>query len=91
MSCTPRPIPEIEADLAELRAAFTKLLTGKSVRSLTIGSDDLQRRYSYTEINAKMLNQEIARIEAELCDAQGKPTMSFDASRRHNLVVVRNV
>ncbi len=92
MACTPRPIPDIEADLAVLREAYQRVLTGKSVRSLTIGSDDLQRRYSYTEINQDLLRQEINRLEAELAEAQGCDTgIRFDYSRRSNLVVVKNL
>ena len=92
MACPPsRPIVDIEADLTALRTAYTALLTGKSVRSLTIGSDDLQRRYSFSEINAKLLKLEIARLEKELCDALNPSGgISFDTSRRHDLIVVRN-
>lgn len=90
MAC--RPIPEIEADLETLRSAYLRLLTGKSVKSFTIGSDDLQRRYSYSEINAKLLKLEIARVEQELAEcSEGVPTTRFDYTRRHNIVVTRNV
>ena len=86
-----RTVQEIQADITALKAAKIAVLSGKQVKSLTIGSDNMQRRYSYQQIDLKMLKYELANLEAELADAEGKAGttdgIGFKSPRHHIIYV----
>lgn len=57
---------EIQADIDAIKKAMLALASGNVVKSLTVGSDDLQRRYSYQEISESMLIRLLQMYEKEL-------------------------
>ncbi len=61
-----RTVEVIQTDIQSLQKARIALLSGKMVQSLTIGSDDLQRRYSYQEISLPMIDRGLVELYDEL-------------------------
>ena len=82
---------QIEADLTSVLEARQRLLSGKSVKSLTVGSNDMQRRYSYHGITIGALNLEKQRLEAELNDLLGAGQADEFRDTRYSNICLRNV
>ena len=57
---------EIQADIDILKQTRMSLATGSVSKSMTIGTDSMQRKYEYYEINVTMLNNLLRELEQEL-------------------------
>ncbi len=57
---------QLTEQLQQLDEALAKLVAGQRMKSLTVGSGEFQRRYSFTEVTYENLAAERARVRNEL-------------------------
>ena len=76
---------ELEADLAIVSSAITKLINKESVTRVELGSGASRTVYQFQEISFETLSAERNRLLAELAAVSGE-TKTFRAASRMQLV-----